>query len=192
MANVKITDLGAISGALELADLVEVVQDPGGTPASRKATLGELRAGMGLEHVEAGTWTPGFAFATPGTSSVAYTTQAGVYRRIQDLVIVNFNLRCAITHGTGSGNALITGLPFTCLSAAGNAGRSGSVSFLNDDVTWPGGRTVVYPAALAATTTIALIFDGSAQVTQRMGAAVVPAAPDELWIMGTLSYIADA
>ena len=147
---------------------------------------------MGLEHVETGTWTPAFAFATPGTSSVDYTTQAGVYRRVQDVVIVNFNMRCAITHGTGSGNALITGLPFTCLSASGNAGRSGSVSFLNDDVTWPSGRTAVYPAALASSTNIALIFDGSAQVTQVMGAAVAPAAPDELWVIGTLSYIADA
>ena len=145
-----------------------------------------------LARIESGTWTPGFAFSTPGTSSVAYTTQAGVYRRVQDLVIVNFNLRCAVTHGTGSGNALITGLPFTCLSTAGNAGRSGSISFLNDDVTWPGGRTAVYPAALAASTTIGIIFDGSARPTLLLAVSATPASPDEFWVIGTLSYIADA
>ena len=38
MANVKITDLTALSGALVGADLFEMVDDVAGTPASRKVT----------------------------------------------------------------------------------------------------------------------------------------------------------
>lgn len=42
MANLKISDLTAIA-TLALEDVVEVVDDPSGTPASRKATLEQLR-----------------------------------------------------------------------------------------------------------------------------------------------------
>lgn len=42
MANKKLTDLTASSG-LALEDLVEVVDDPSGTPASRKATMDQVR-----------------------------------------------------------------------------------------------------------------------------------------------------
>lgn len=42
MANQAITDLTAIA-ALALEDLFEVVDDPSGTPASRKATLEQVR-----------------------------------------------------------------------------------------------------------------------------------------------------
>ena len=43
MANVKITDLTALSGALADADLFEMVDDVAGTPASRKVAASVLR-----------------------------------------------------------------------------------------------------------------------------------------------------
>lgn len=43
MANVKITDLTALSGALAGADLFEMVDDPAGTPVSRKVTADVIR-----------------------------------------------------------------------------------------------------------------------------------------------------
>lgn len=43
MANVKITDLTALSGALAGADLFEMVDDVAGTPASRKVTAAVVR-----------------------------------------------------------------------------------------------------------------------------------------------------
>jgi len=43
MANVKITDLTALSGALADADLFEMVDDVAGTPASRKVTAAVVR-----------------------------------------------------------------------------------------------------------------------------------------------------
>ena len=43
MANVKITDLTALSGALVGADLFEMVDDVAGTPASRKVTAAVVR-----------------------------------------------------------------------------------------------------------------------------------------------------
>lgn len=43
MANVKITDLTALSGALVGADLFEMVDDVAGTPVSRKVTAAVLR-----------------------------------------------------------------------------------------------------------------------------------------------------
>lgn len=43
MANVKITDLTALSGALVDADLFEMVDDVAGTPASRKVTAAVVR-----------------------------------------------------------------------------------------------------------------------------------------------------
>ena len=43
MANVKITDLTALSGALVGADLFEMVDDVAGTPASRKVTATVVR-----------------------------------------------------------------------------------------------------------------------------------------------------
>lgn len=47
MAYKKITDLTAATTPLDAADLVEIVQDVGGTPVSRKAALGDLSSSSG-------------------------------------------------------------------------------------------------------------------------------------------------
>jgi hypothetical protein len=45
MAEAKIRDLGAAS-ALAQTDIIEVTQDPSGTPASRKATIAQLKTAV--------------------------------------------------------------------------------------------------------------------------------------------------
>ncbi len=58
-----------------------------------------------------GTWTPILRFGT-GTTGITYTTQTGVYTRIGNRVFIH----CLITlssKGSSTGNADISGLPFT-------------------------------------------------------------------------------
>ncbi len=67
-----------------------------------------------LSDYEEGTWTPAITFATPGDLSVAYGSRSGTYTKIGREVTVNFSLiLSSFTHSTASGNAQITGLPFT-------------------------------------------------------------------------------
>jgi hypothetical protein len=67
----------------------------------------------GIPYAE-GTWTPVFTFATPGNLVVAYSVQNGVYTRIGRVVHANFFIALStFTHTTASGNAQVTGLPFT-------------------------------------------------------------------------------
>jgi hypothetical protein len=103
-----------------------------------------------------GSFTPGLSFGGSSTG-IVYTTQAGVYRRVGGLVAVD--ARVAISNnGSGTGSALITGLPFT--SAASSASPIGAVFALTL-------TTVAMPMAAVAsgTTTIALFnFTASSAV----------------------------
>jgi len=65
-----------------------------------------------LNDYEEGTWTPGLSWSTGGATSVAYTDQVGLYTKIGKMVNVSFHLQTS-NNGTGSGAAIITGLPFT-------------------------------------------------------------------------------
>ena len=61
-----------------------------------------------------GVWTPGFVFQTPGNHVIVYSEQVGVWRRIGDVVLWSMRLTSStFTHTTASGNARLTGLPFT-------------------------------------------------------------------------------
>jgi len=80
-----------------------------------------------LDDVEKGTWTPVLTFATPGNLSVVYSVQYGAYTKIGNLVMLHFNIATStFTHTTASGNAQITGLPFTSLDTAGQSHYIGS------------------------------------------------------------------
>ena len=77
-----------------------------------------------LDDYEEGTWTPALTFATPGDVAVAYTTQVGGYTKIGNMVTASFNIvTSSFTHTTASGNATITGLPFTSNSTSGRLYR---------------------------------------------------------------------
>lgn len=67
-----------------------------------------------------GTWTPGISFGG-GTTGITYSAQVGVYTKIGNIVF--FQARFILTSkGSSTGNALITGLPFTTANAANQAG----------------------------------------------------------------------
>jgi hypothetical protein len=65
-----------------------------------------------LDDYEEGTWTPGFKFSTPGTSSISFGAQTGRYTKIGSMVYASFALIFDLTKGTAAGDASITGLPF--------------------------------------------------------------------------------
>lgn len=100
----------------------------------------------------AGTWTPALqGQTTPGTYT--YTTQYGVWRRVGDLVFVlgRFQINAVLSAGTG--NALITGLPFPAL-ATGGPGFGLNVAFIGV-VNWSGAH-VPHPRVLQNSTQIRL------------------------------------
>ena len=69
-----------------------------------------------LDDYAEGTWTPVIG-ATGNTPTITYTTQTGTYVKIGKLVFVQGYLEITANSG-GTGNARITGLPFTSASAA--------------------------------------------------------------------------
>lgn len=73
---------------------------------------------------EEGTWTPVLTFATPGDLAISsYTTQTATYTKIGRLIALSFAVVIIagnFTWTTSSGNAQITGLPFTALTLAGH------------------------------------------------------------------------
>jgi len=64
-----------------------------------------------LDDYEEGTWTPGIAF-NGGTTSVGYTTQRGGYTKIGDVIYASGEILLS-AKGSSTGQAQITGLPFT-------------------------------------------------------------------------------
>jgi hypothetical protein len=67
-----------------------------------------------LDDYEEGTWTPSFTFGTPGNLNIVYSSQVGKYTKIGRTVHVEMTMATTtFTHTTASGNATISGLPFT-------------------------------------------------------------------------------
>jgi hypothetical protein len=105
----KVLDIGTsgvgVVGALDLT---------GGTsgqvvfPATQNASAGANT----LDDYEEGTWTPILNFSG-GTTGITYSTQAGVYVKIGQLVAVQCNMILS-NKGSSVGFANIAGLPFTC------------------------------------------------------------------------------
>jgi len=79
--------------------------------------LGGTGAANLLDDYEAGTFTPTATGATTA-GTATYTTQFGEYTKIGDRVF--YHLRVAWTGHTGTGDLLISGLPFTSNSTASN------------------------------------------------------------------------
>lgn len=74
MANVKITDLTALSGALVGADLFEMVDDVAGTPVSRKVTAAVVRNYMAQNYMPGGRLTLESGVPVSTTDQTAKTT----------------------------------------------------------------------------------------------------------------------
>jgi hypothetical protein len=67
-----------------------------------------------LADYEEGDWTPVFSFGTPGNLNIVYSSQVGKYTKIGRTVHVEMTMATTtFTHTTATGNASISGLPFT-------------------------------------------------------------------------------
>lgn len=120
-------------------------------------------------------WTPTLiGNTTAGTTT--YTTQAGLYMRLVNLVIVNFTV--AITAATGTGGLRIANLPLT-INATGDAKGSCVIT----GFTWGSGDTYVVLTGLPGTTTIGV------QGSQSAGTGIfVQIANVTGSVSGTLMY----
>ena len=81
--------------------------------------------------VEEGTWTMGVSFGG-GTIGITYSLNTGYYTKIGNIVIVSGFL-VLTSKGTSTGNAVITGLPFTVVN--NNAGQV-AVALYFDKITF--------------------------------------------------------
>ena len=84
-----------------------------------------------LDSYEEGTWTPVYAFTTPGSSSItADANNGGTYTKVGNIVHINFFISAdAVTVGSGSGNLTVTGLPFTVATPTGNESGTMSIGY---------------------------------------------------------------
>lgn len=110
MANVKITDLTALSGALADADLFEMVDDVAGTPASRKVTASVLKTyvnnnnASGFSAYADGTNTQNL---TTGTGTTLISGSSGALRTVEWNINSYFNTTSGIFFPTEAGLWLI-------------------------------------------------------------------------------------
>lgn len=92
--------------------------------------LGGTAAANGLDMYEEGSWTPALSFGG-SAAGIVYTVATGAYTRIGRQVTCMFDLRLS-NNGSGSGSALLTGLPFNAGNhLAGTALEGGGVFTLH-------------------------------------------------------------
>jgi hypothetical protein len=118
-------------------------------------------------YTENGAWTPVFTFATPGTLSVVYTIQSGIYTRVGNVVFVECQLSFTPTLGTASGNMRVTQFPF----AFGSNAMSLGISQQNAIPTFTGGRTYSWILGSSGNTFAQWVTAGSALGASNMNTA---------------------
>jgi hypothetical protein len=129
-------------------------------------------------------WTPVFTFATPGNLSVSYVEQTGWYSRIGNIVTANFVLGFTPTFTTSSGNAEITGIPFSSNSDTLNSSFGASFT---SSITFPTGCTSICSALFANTSAILLMGSGSA-VTNALFTSTQFVSGTAVLIQGSMVY----
>ena len=92
-----------------------------------------------LDHYEEGDWTPVLSFGG-GTTGITYTARDGAYTRIGRQVTITFMVDIS-SKGSSTGQATITGLPFTVADLISDTvvEASGSASYWNNidpDLMW--------------------------------------------------------
>ena len=80
-----------------------------------------------LDDYEEGSFTPVFG-GSGGNQTVSYSIQFGTYVRIGQLVYINISIGASGTPSGGSGDLIITGLPF---SSKAGVQQCGSIAFAN-------------------------------------------------------------
>jgi hypothetical protein len=97
-----------------------------GTGITFPATQSASTNANTLDDYEEGTWTPALTIGGSATG-ITYAYQAGKYTKIGNLVTVLMFMELS-SKGANTGNAQITGLPFTVLSVTASFGGAGNGS----------------------------------------------------------------
>jgi hypothetical protein len=111
-----------------------------------------------LDDYEEGTWTPVIG-GTGGQSGQNYNTQDGDYVKIGKMVLVSCYVALS-TEGTITGNAMITGLPFTMLGGAGGETNNSAAVYWRD----------------LATNWVSIVANGQGSTNYRLTGATAAAA----------------
>jgi len=88
---------------------------------------GDTAAANALDDYDEGTWTPGLTFGG-SAAGIGYVIANGAYTKIGRQVTCMFDLRLS-NNGSGSGSALLTGLPFNAGNHLGNTALEGGGVF---------------------------------------------------------------
>jgi len=122
--------------------------------------LGGTSSANKLDDYEEGTWTPTLTFGGVDTGNV-YGAQEGTYTKIGNTVYVTASVRLT-TLGSGTGNAEISGLPFTVSAGSEKGGGTASYYIALTSLTSA-------PVIRAGTGgTVLEIRDGTATATNRI------------------------
>ena len=82
--------------------------------------LGGTGTANKISDYETGSFSPTYTWATPGNSSVGYSTRAGYYVKVGNLVHFELYFRMnGVTKGNASGSPTVSGLPFTAFNSGG-------------------------------------------------------------------------
>ena len=196
VSSTNTTNINAGTGGIALATATTgtIAINPGTTGALTLGTTstGNVSVGntTGTTSIQFGTgsalstfidwssWTPTLVGTVAGATT--YTSQFGTYTRIGNLVIAQF--RVAGSAATGTGSAVLGGLPFTINNTA-NYVANGPAIVNCAGWTWPVGSTMMTIQGVINTTTANFTGNGSAtssQLLQMTNAAFV--------FSGTLMY----
>jgi len=137
-----------------------------------------------LNDYEVGTWTPAL-----NATGVTYSAQVGTYTKVGRSVTVQFYL--TFTTFTGSGNVVISGFPFTSITAAGGYEEYSIPYFTN--ITLPTGCTVLGGELSPNSNGIVLYGMGSGVTSYsqlQYGTAFTSSATSKL-ILATFTYQAN-
>lgn len=135
---------------------------------------------------EVSTFTPVFAFGTPGDSVITHTVQQGQYERIGRIVhfslAVTFNTNA---YSTASGLCTISGLPYT--AKLNNTLFYYIAPMAGHLITYTAGTNYPVAAVISNTTTIQIWLQRSAGSFAQSSPAQFPASTTDakLWISGT-------
>lgn len=146
------------------------------TLGSLTYTPGAASLNIDVTGFATGSWTPTITGGTIA-GATTYATQLGGYTRIGNVVTVSCILQ--ISAATGTGDAQISGLPFTIGQMCSCATQWGGAGW-----TWPAGRTSLNLEAIVGSTTMIAKCSGTAT-----GAATMQMANASLTIAFSLTYL---
>ena len=126
---------------------------------------GDNAATNALDDYEKGTYTVTFA---AGTSGISYTTQAGNYVKVGDLVRFDFYIQ--VNGGVSNGSMIEFTLPFTCDAGTNSHRGSGVITYHNANDSNAGLSGDNFPALYIGTNS-AQCYMGPTQWTATSGSA---------------------